>query len=474
MSIRGYVAEVERLKLRERVQRGRKGRLQSGKIHSEGFEKYGWRREKVEGKFTGKRFAHEPEANVVRQIFRFYADKEWSMLKIAQYLNAKGIPSPAISVKRNYKNGKIPRWNKKTISNIIVDPDYKGETVVWRTKIVGKGRDKKQVLRDDEEMIRLPEGVSEAIVPVELWEFCQKRRVSNKQTRKRERSTDRLVRGIAYCGHCGFKMASGWSGRKKKPTIQYRCNKKWERPDLNLPKCPGRSASQIIVDGVVWDFVSGIILRPELLKSALEAYEVSGPDQRLIDEIQSCEAAIASVEKGQERLIKSLVTVNDDLVALIQKELSDQESRKKLLREELFSLRRVFSEKAHTQTSLMSIAEFCQRASQNIQDIPFEGRRHLLETLGVKVFINGRDNIEVEMFFDPETNKFVSQPVSTLITRRSEDDSPLSTSIQTSEIAPFNEDLSLQPVDTSQAQDTSSNAGAERCRYVCRTAPVSD
>lgn len=174
MSVSGYVAEVERLKLRERVQRGRIGKLRSGKIHSEGFEKYGWRREKVDGEFTGRRLEYKHEADVVRQIFDLYGNKGRSMLKIAQLLNAKGIPSPAVSVKRNYRSGKTPRWNKKTVSNIISDADYKGETIAWRTKVVGKGQSKKQILRDPEEMIKLPEHVSEAIVATELWEFVKK------------------------------------------------------------------------------------------------------------------------------------------------------------------------------------------------------------------------------------------------------------------------------------------------------------
>jgi site-specific DNA recombinase len=463
MSIRGYVAEVERAKLRERVQRGRMGKLKSGKIHSEGFEKYGWRREKVSGKFTGKRLVYEPEAEVIRQVFNLYGNQNWSMLKIAQFLNGKGVPSPAVSIKRNYKSGKVPQWNKKTISNLILDSDYKGETIVWRTQLVGKGKDKKQVLRDIGEMIRMPEDVSEAIVLPELWEFCQKRRVNNISTRKRAGSVDCLVRGLIHCGYCGFKMTLNRGGRNGKLRVQYCCNRKWDSVNLSRPRCQGRSASQPIVDSIVWDFVEGILLRPELLQAAVNAYETIGVDFRLIEEIESCEMAIKKITGAQVNLVRSMKSGSDTLRAIIQKELVEQDQQLIALQQELASLRSTSSAKTRAQDSFMSIAAFCERAAENIENLTFERRRQLIEVLGVKVYINGRDNIEVEMFFDPATNAFVFNPVMIPLTKKT-DSLP----------APFNADSSPLLADTSLIQDTSNISGAERCIYVSRKAPAGD
>ncbi|HEX8092022.1 MAG TPA: recombinase family protein [Blastocatellia bacterium] len=469
MSVRGYVAEVERLKLRERVQRGRIGKLRSGKIHSEGFEKYDWRREKVDGEFTGRRLEYKHEADVVRQIYDLYGNKGWSMLKIAQLLNAKGIPSPAVSVKRNYRSGKIPLWNKKTLSNIISDADYKGETIAWRTKVVGKGQSKKQILRDPEEMIKLPEHVSEAIVATELWEFCQKRRVSNKSIRKRQGSIDCLVRGMAYCGYCGFKLGLGRGGRNGKTNVQYRCNRKWNHSNPDEPLCQGRSASQLIVDPIVWNFVAGILVRPELLKAALDAYETSGPDSRLLGELESCELAIADITKSQTQLVKSLRGVSDTLRAIIERELVELDQQLVSLQQERASLRSVIDAQSHSQLNFMSIIECCERASRNLDNISFEGRRQLLEILGAKVYINGRDNISIEMFFDSETNKFVSSPVITPVV----DGGTTMANMQAVKTECVSGDQLHQLADTSLAQDRSNSADDEKCKYVSQTEQAS-
>ena len=46
-----------------------------------------------------------------------------------------------------------------------------------------------------------------------------------------------------------------------------------------------------------------------------------------------------------------------------------------------------------------------------LQRVSFKGRRNLLERLGVKVFLNGRDNFEIQTQFDRKTNTFVDEPI---------------------------------------------------------------
>jgi site-specific DNA recombinase len=62
--VRGFAAELEREKIRERGLRGKRQRALSGKIHNYGPELYGYRRDRT----TGKRVIHDPEAMVVRDI----------------------------------------------------------------------------------------------------------------------------------------------------------------------------------------------------------------------------------------------------------------------------------------------------------------------------------------------------------------------------------------------------------------------
>jgi site-specific DNA recombinase len=61
--VRGYVARIEVEKIRERALRGKRARMQNGKIHNFGAELYGYRRNKDQG----IREVYEPEAALGQQ-----------------------------------------------------------------------------------------------------------------------------------------------------------------------------------------------------------------------------------------------------------------------------------------------------------------------------------------------------------------------------------------------------------------------
>src|SRR5262249_7258095 len=87
------------------------------------------------------------EAEVVRLIYRLLADEHWPCRRIADHLNALGIP-PGISVPKG-------RWRYGRIQHIAVNPVYKGEHHYGR-----------RTARDREVIVRqVP-----AIVTPELWD----------------------------------------------------------------------------------------------------------------------------------------------------------------------------------------------------------------------------------------------------------------------------------------------------------------
>ena len=122
LSFRGYVAEVERLKIRERTLRGKHARLLGGKIHGLGPELYGHRRNKE----RGVRVIYEPEAQIVQQIFHWIAVDAAGTLTVAKRLNASSVPSPWAA-----KGLGTSGWNATCVHNMIRNPSYKGDTVQW-------------------------------------------------------------------------------------------------------------------------------------------------------------------------------------------------------------------------------------------------------------------------------------------------------------------------------------------------------
>ena len=89
-SVRGYVAEVERLKISERTVRGERARVLSGKIHGQGTDLYGYRRDKD----AGVRHIVDSEAIIVRRIFHAVIDGR-AVRSIVRDLNAEDVPPPS-------------------------------------------------------------------------------------------------------------------------------------------------------------------------------------------------------------------------------------------------------------------------------------------------------------------------------------------------------------------------------------------
>jgi hypothetical protein len=246
---RAFAAENDNLRRRERVIAGRKGRAQSLKIHKDGTDKYGWVRDKEQGKriintepimvdgvpikVHGRELS---EADVVRMVYGWYDKEGWSSNRIATCLNELGIPSPGI--KRTFKDGRRPHWQARKVMLLLSDPEYKGEVIALKTKVVGKGKRKRQVLRDPKEQILLPD-VTPAIIDAGLWERCQQRRKANTGERTRNDKNPCLLRGLVRCGFCERRMSVGGNSKSgaRIRRSQYRCfaNASSTLPDG--PKC---------------------------------------------------------------------------------------------------------------------------------------------------------------------------------------------------------------------------------------------
>jgi DNA invertase Pin-like site-specific DNA recombinase len=89
--VKGYAAQVEREKIRERCVRGKRAIAAAGRIHNAGTELYGYHRDKE----AGKRIIFEPEAAIVRQIFGMVTERGISIRGVVRFLNNEGIPTPS-------------------------------------------------------------------------------------------------------------------------------------------------------------------------------------------------------------------------------------------------------------------------------------------------------------------------------------------------------------------------------------------
>ncbi len=225
--------------LAENTWRGLEGRVKSG--FSAGGLPYGYRSVQVpdpSGKTDRygnpvvigyKRIVHEPEAEVVRRIFRLYVGDEtgrpYSPRQIAARLNEEGVSPPGARWKN--REARLCRsWSftgiighRRLRKGILNNPLYIG-TVLWnRSKWMRDPETESYTYRvrpqddwvsQDDQSLR--------IVPQDLWEKVQARFAAQRVTSptKTPRNLSRyLLSGFVKCGVCGgnYVIASRHSYR---------------------------------------------------------------------------------------------------------------------------------------------------------------------------------------------------------------------------------------------------------------------
>lgn len=412
--IKGYQAQAERENIRRRIMNGKKGRVLSGKLHSGAVEKFGWVRDKE----RGIRKIQPEQAKVVRLIYDLRIKNRMGFNAIARYLNDHGYGSPA-SWHKSQKE-KTPLWHQKTVREMLSDSEYKGEAVVWRLQTVGIGTEAKIVKRDASEHIRMPDGTVEPIISPEIWEMAQQ--VTAQYRPRADAQIEKapaLIGGMAFCGYCKERMYRKGRGTSKHP-LSYKCNANSHRIQSDIPRCNGRSLVATQAEATVWKFVKRILTKPDVIKRAIQNQSLVDPTQRIAEDMDSVKTQIDKITKEEARYIGRLKVVSDDMVGLIDKELAMLAKRKKALNVELQKLVQAYSIKKATVLDYTLMLNWLDTVAKDIDSVDIEGRIRLLHILDTRVFIDGPDNIKIEMKFDPSKARFLEEYVTVYQSESSE------------------------------------------------------
>ncbi len=226
--MRGIVNELFLDDLREKTLRGQKGQKARG--FSVGEATFGYRSEPVGEMRVDRRGRPRPEgyrmrpfppeAEVVRQIFRDFADGT-SIKAIVADLNARGVPG---------RRGVRKRWSPSTVSRILKNEKYVGrwmwnKTETRRDPLSGRKRrvpkpESEWDVREDETLRIISDGCWARVA--ERWQevdrvWPSKRGKKGGHAKQRsyvESNPPHLLSGLLRCGSCGKAMGqvSGKSG----------------------------------------------------------------------------------------------------------------------------------------------------------------------------------------------------------------------------------------------------------------------
>src|SRR2546428_5314576 len=233
ITIKGLVNELYLDDLRDKTHRGLTGRALAGR--STGGRLFGYRTSR--GPDGAHWVVFEPEAEIVRRIFRLYADS-LSMKAIAAKLNAEGLPFPGKAT----RHGPMRRgWAVSTIHTILANEKYFGrwiwnKTMFVKDPVTGK---RTPVARSKDDWV-VEDRPDLAIVDADLWKRVQERLhvvraaygATVKQQRPRRQAPEmyspHLLSGLIRCDSCGARVTIQTSQRKKHGVVyrygRYRCS----------------------------------------------------------------------------------------------------------------------------------------------------------------------------------------------------------------------------------------------------------
>jgi DNA invertase Pin-like site-specific DNA recombinase len=195
VQMQGVIAEYERAKIAERYRRGKLYRARAGEVF---FWKmsYGHRRVVPDDGGPARIEVFEPEAQIVREIFRAYVDAGQSIRQIAHDLHDRGIPSPT----------RKPIWGTSTIGRLLHNEAYIGTVYYNRRETIdgngARGRARKTRYRERPREEWIPISVP-AIIDRDTFERV--RQVSRDNSKWNPRGAEPgawLLRGLIECGHC--------------------------------------------------------------------------------------------------------------------------------------------------------------------------------------------------------------------------------------------------------------------------------
>lgn len=392
-SVKSYVAEVEREKIRERTMRGRLSKIKDGTI-SNRRPLYGYILTK-----DGRREPCPDTSHVVQEMFARMADGG-SLRSISADLNARGIPTPT---------GKGVWWGN-SIAVILKNPAYTGKVTMFRykhrSKTVKGRRTTTCSYTAPDEWIAIENSNTTPLVSEDQFKAVQVILDHNKKAKRRQVKMDYLLRGMVTCAVCGRFM----SPQMSKTYRSYVCTSK-QSPTTN---CGVRMLGADRAEGIVWQKIEQYIREPEILRQMVDdaLREIGSQTSSLADELRAVERSITRCRSEIKRMETNLIRADprsfDDMNKLLSRE-HDELERLGGMRDDI-----VRRHQARTAAS-QGIETIIERATRTIEQMKFRDRVNLLRAFGLQAKWDGatlKANIYAPYFCQSDPESFDNKTVS--------------------------------------------------------------
>lgn len=257
LQMRGMFAQYERVKIQERIRRGKEQTVKQGKVIQTGMPVlFGYDYDPVGRTLV----VNDERAPLVRQVFQWYAHDGMSMGEIARRLDSMGVPT----------RGRSPYWRRGHIRGFLTNPTYIGQWT-WN-KYRHKRGDPRQGTKHERRKRPSDEWLTiqvPAIISTELWQATQERIRANAYYSPRHAKHTYLLSGLLFCGVCSRRMVGMSSGEYH----AYACSLAHRLGPYSPHTCPQKRVRASTVDEAVWGEVCRQVGHAERIIATLKAQE---------------------------------------------------------------------------------------------------------------------------------------------------------------------------------------------------------
>lgn len=383
-----FMAELDREKIIERLDRGKLTHVQQGKLLGNWQPLYGytWNETRTGYVFNNTQILVDEddfvwtEAEIVRFIFREVSSGR-TIRSVSLSLTQKGIPTR--------KGKKI--WRPSVLLQILRNKFYIGEVWVYK-KRRAYAYSGVRILRPEEEQIRMPDGVVPPLIDIATFEIVQAQLQRNREQSKRNNKDPQatlLRAGLVVCGYCGFNMVVRHQlkklGNKYYPSVSYSCGK----GEQALGECRRVIIVSHIVDEAAWEHAVEIIKDPQLVAQKLAEKKRKNPTDGEFAPLERRDKRLKEIEDEVQNLVKLAQQAPFSIVLeTTAKLLAGLERERQGLLQEHAKLTHIDKEFKKEQDALLVFEKRCETMRSQLENPDFEPtyefKREALEYFGIK------------------------------------------------------------------------------------------
>lgn len=389
-NIKAVIAEYERVKIIERVTRGRQQKVRGGNILVYGRPPYGYRFKQNGQK--GELEILESEARIVRLIYQWYLHGDdthgpLASSAIADSLCKWGVPTPSLLKRKNN------RWSRNTVQGILTNKTYAG---VWH---YGKFTSQNGKRSRNPFHKWLPVSVP-AILPLYVWSAAQERRKKNRQTNPRNTRRSYLLGQRATCAVCGDRLFTRASGRAGKLRQYYFC------PSMTQNKVHQQSVfyRSELVDKAVWSWLRNYLANPDAVEAGFLDFvaHYNSESSPMLERIAIVDSLLSENREQLQKILDLYIDGNFSRESLTKRKIK-LEGKIYELSSELSILKERIEFWTNKSVKIESIKDSISEINTILgeADKDFSRQRQIIEKLDIHAVIaRQQDGIQIKINFE--------------------------------------------------------------------------